>query len=453
MKIWKIITVLLAVLLLAGCVGCVSGEEIKSITLTLDDPATGETVPTTASASSGVKATVVWDNGASGTFDAEKVYTATITVEPTSENTIASTATIKLNGNIKNWNFVDGKVTISHTFQETLSAVTIDSIKLTLTTPLAANTPATSATITSPSKGLKVKSVTWSPADSKFELGEKYTATIVLESTNVKAYPISSSATAKVNGYNAKVSTVPSSSITVKYEFGETEPKGIADDFTFTITPPAVGVSPNKNIKNSQDDKTDASLTWDTADKFKQDTTYTATIIVNAKEGYIISEDISAIVTGNPTINIDWISNIKAKVTCTFTEIASVDTVNVNFVAPKTGDAAQTKASTVTTTPIGAAKDGTIKWTPALTEGAFDAGVEYTATVSIPISGANMVFDKNTDVYINGEKAQTTVSSDYKTITAVYTFPKTFFFPNPLDIIKEFYNLMLAFFNPASYAF
>ncbi|HJJ84884.1 MAG TPA: hypothetical protein O0Y16_03965, partial [Methanocorpusculum sp.] len=97
--------------------------------------------------------------------------------------------------------------------------------------------------------------------------------------------------------------------------------------------------------------------------------------------------------------------------------------------------------------------DGTIKWTPALTEGAFDAGVEYTATVSIPISGANMVFDKDTIVYINGEIAQTTVSSDYKTITAVYTFPKTFFFPNPLDIIKEFYNLMLAFFNPASYAF
>ena len=64
-----------------------------------------------------------------------------------------------------------------------------------------------------------------------------------------------------------------------------------------------------------------------------------------------------------------------------------------------------------------------------------------------------MVFDKDTIVYINGEKAQTTVSSDYKTITAVYTFPKTFFFPNPLDVIKEFYNLMLAFFNPASYAF
>jgi hypothetical protein len=60
---------------------------------------------------------------------------------------------------------------------------------------------------------------------------------------------------------------------------------------------------------------------------------------------------------------------------------------------------------------------------------------------------------KNGAIYINGEKAQTTVSSDYKTITAVYTFPKTFFFPNPLDIIKEFYNLMLAFFNPASYAF
>ncbi|HJJ64322.1 MAG TPA: hypothetical protein O0X09_04055, partial [Methanocorpusculum sp.] len=114
---------------------------------------------------------------------------------------------------------------------------------------------------------------------------------------------------------------------------------------------------------------------------------------------------------------------------------------------------AQTKASAITTTPSGAANSASIKWTPALTEGAFDAGVEYTATLSIPISGANMVFDKGTVVYINGEKAVTSVSSDYKTITATYTFPKTLFIPNPLDIIKEMFNLMLAIFNPASYVF
>ncbi|HJJ94919.1 MAG TPA: hypothetical protein O0W83_04330, partial [Methanocorpusculum sp.] len=83
----------------------------------------------------------------------------------------------------------------------------------------------------------------------------------------------------------------------------------------------------------------------------------------------------------------------------------------------------------------------------------FDSGVAYTATVVIKETRADAVFDAETIVYINGEIAQTTVSSDYKTITAVYTFPQTFFFPNPLDIIKEFYNLMLAFFNPASYAF
>ncbi|MBE6506739.1 MAG: hypothetical protein E7Z72_02275 [Methanocorpusculum parvum] len=452
MKIWKIITVLLAVLLLAGCVGCVSGAEINSITLSLDDPKTGETVPTTATASSGVKAPVSWDNGASGTFDAEKVYTATITVEPTSGNTLASHGTIKLNGNVKTWNLVDGKITISHTFQETASAVTTDSIKLTLTKPLAANTPATTATITSPSKGLKVKPVTWSPTDTKFELGEKYTATIVLESTNVKAFPISTSATAKVNGYNAKVSTVSSSSITVTYEFGETEPKGIADDFSFTITPPSVGASPSKSIKSSQDDKTDAAITWNTADKFKPDTIYTATIIVNAKEGYIISEDISAVVTGDPAINIDWISNIKAKVTCTFTEIASVSTVKVTFAEPRTGELAPKTAATVTTSPTSAAKSADIKWTPALVEGEFDAGVEYIAEVSIPISSSNTAFDEETNVYINNKLA-TIDSVSPNSITVKYTFPKTFFFPNPLDIIKEFYNLMLAIFNPASYAF
>ena len=52
MKIWKIITVLLAVLLLAGCVGCVSAADITSIVITgIDSPKTGEKPDTAASTS------------------------------------------------------------------------------------------------------------------------------------------------------------------------------------------------------------------------------------------------------------------------------------------------------------------------------------------------------------------------------------------------------------------
>ena len=452
MKIWKIITVLLAVLLLAGCVG---GATISSVTVSLDAPATGEKVKSATTSTSGVKVTsTTWSPVATDTFDASQTYTATIVLEPSSSsNSFASSVTVKLNGNSKTYTSVDGKVTVQHTFSKTVAATTISEIKCTLEKPLAANTPAKTVSFTKPTSGLK-STVTWDTTDKKFVLGKKYKATVVIESTNVKAYPIASDAVLYVNsGKLTDITRDGNSKISFTYQFGETEPKGIADSLSFTVTAPSVGKNPSNSVSvTSHSDKVTATLSWNTKAAFEPDTPYTATITVNAKEGYIIKNDANAKVNGFDAI-VSWESNTKAVVTHTFAQIESVDLVNVNFGAPKTGDIAQTKASTITTTPSGAAKDGDIKWAPALTEGAFDAGVEYTATVSIPISGANMVFDKNTDVYINGEKAQTTVSSDYKTITAVYTFPKTFFFPNPIDIIKEFYNLMLAFFNPASYAF
>ena len=452
MKIWKIITVLLAVLLLAGCVG---GATISSVTVSLDAPATGEKVKSATTSTSGVKVTsTTWSPVATDTFDASQTYTATIVLEPSSSsNSFASSVTVKLNGNSKTYTSVDGKVTVQHTFSKTVAATTISEIKCTLEKPLAANTPATTVSFTKPTSGLK-STVTWDTTDKKFVLGKKYKATVVIESTNVKAYPIASDATVYVNsGKVTDLTRDGNSKITFTYQFGETEPKGIADSLSFTVTAPTVGKNPSNSVSvTSHSDKVTATLSWNTKTAFEPDTPYTATITVNAKEGYIIKNDANAKVNGFDAI-VSWESNTKAVVTHTFAQIESVDLVNVNFGAPKTGDIAQTKASTITTTPSGAAKDGDIKWAPALTEGAFDAGVEYTATVSIPISGANMVFDKDTIVYINGEIAQTTVSSDYKTITAVYTFPKTFFFPNPLDVIKEFYNLMLAIFNPASYAF
>ena len=453
MKIWKIITVLLAVLLLAGCVG---GATISSITVSLDAPATGEKVKSATVSTSGVKVTTTWNPVATGTFDASQTYTATIVLEPSSSSdNFASSVTVKLNGNSKTYTSSDNgkKVTVQHTFSKTVAATTISEIKCNLEKPLAANTPATTVSFTKPTSGLK-STVTWDTTDKKFVLGKKYKATVVIESTNEKAYPITSDAVVYLNsGKVTDLTRDGNSKITFTYQFGETEPKGIADSLSFTVTAPTVGKNPSNSVSvTSHSDKVTATLSWNTKTAFEPDTPYTATITVNAKEGYIIKNDANAKVNGFDAI-VSWESNTKAVVTYTFAQIESVDSVNVNFAAPKTGDIAQTKASTITTTPSGAAKDGDIKWAPALTEGAFDAGVEYTATVSIPISGANMVFDKDTIVYINGEIAQTTVSSDYKTITAVYTFPKTFFFPNPLDIIKEFYNLMLAFFNPASYAF
>lgn len=445
---------MLAVFLLAGCV---SGAQISSIDLKVTAPSTGIAKTSATTTNSYVNTpTTEWSPNVVDTFNANEEYTVKITVTSKEGNSFGNSVTAKVNGvssGVTVDRVNDGKIIVSYKFSKTAAATTISEIKCTLEKPLAANTPATTVSFSKPTSGLK-STVTWDTTDKKFVMGKKYKATVVIESTNPKAYPITSDATVYVNsGKVTDLTRDGDSKISFTYQFGETEPKGIADSLSFTVTAPSVGKNPSNSVSvTSNSDKVTASLAWNTKSAFESDTMYTATITVNAKEGYIIKNDVKAKVNGIDAI-VSWESNTKAVVTHTFAQIESVDLVNVNFAAPKTGDTAQTKASAITTTPSGAANSASIKWTPALTEGAFDAGVEYTATLSIPISGANMVFDKGTVVYINGEKAVTSVSSDYKTITATYTFPKTLFIPNPLDIIKEMFNLMLAIFNPASYVF
>ena len=451
MKIWKIITVLLAVLMLAGCVG---GATISSIDLKVTAPATGIEKTNAVTTTSGISIiSTTWTPAdTSTTFNAEETYTVTISVKNTTGNTLASSGTIKINGVSKTWSVSGGVITVSHTFSETAKAKPISDIKCILEEPKASNTPKTTVTFTEPTTGLK-STVTWDTTDKKFVLGKTYKATIVIESTNAKAYPITSTATVKFNGETINNLERGTNKITFTYTFQETKPKGTADILSFTVNAPAVGINPSNYIRiNAHDDKIVATTAWDTTSAFQPDKPYTVTITVLAKEGYVIKSGATAKVNGNNAIIVQE-GNNKATVTYTFEEIESVSSVNVNFDAPKAGEIAQKTTSAVTTVPYDAADSASISWSPALVNDEFDSGVAYTATVVIKETRADAVFDAETIVYINGEIAQTTVSSDYKTITAVYTFPKTFFFPNPLDIIKEFYNLMLAFFNPASYAF
>ena len=456
MKIWKIITVLLAVLLLAGCVGCVSGAVVNKVDVTVTAPVTGIDKTNAATSTTGVKvSTTKWNSELTyGQFEASTNYTVTVTLTNSSKDySFTSPLTAKINGKDATVNSVSSnQVVISYTFPKTAAAKTISDIRCTLEEPKASNTPKTTVTFTEPTTGLK-STVTWDTTDKKFVLGKTYKATIVIESTNAKAYPITSTATVKFNGETINNLERGTNKITFTYTFDETEPKGTADILSFTVNAPTVGSNPSNYIRiNAHDDKIAATAAWDTTSAFQPDKPYTVTITVLAKEGYVIKSGATAKVNGNNAIIVQE-GNNKATVTYTFEEIESVSSVNVNFDAPKAGEIAQKTTSAVTTVPYDAADSASISWSPALVNDEFDSGVAYTATVVIKETRADAVFDAETIVYINGEIAQTTVSSDYKTITAVYTFPKTFFFPNPLDIIKEFYNLMLAFFNPASYAF
>lgn len=443
---------LLAVLLLAGCV---SGAEVSTITITgIDTPATGATPDKAASTSTaGINlGTISWNTGSESTFNAGTRYTVTIPVTNKSGYTFASSLSATVNGKTASANKIGNTVVVSYQFDATATASPVSDIKCELEEPKASNTPAKSVDFTNQAGKLK-STVTWDTKDTKFVLGKKYTATVVIEPTNEKAYPITSPVTLKCNGDSIKDFKLDGQKITFTYAFGETLPKGTADILSFTVNAPVAGQNPSSYVRiNAHTDKITATLAWDTTSAFKPDVPYTATVTVYAKEGYVIKEGAAAKINGETAI-LNMISNTKATVTYTFDEIDSVASVNVNFAAPATGNLAQTVAAEVKTMPADAAKTATISWSPALVNGEFDSGIEYNATVTIPISDTGIVFDKDTAVYINGEKAATSVSKDYKTLTATYTFPKTTFIPNPIEIIKEMFNLMLAIFNPASYFF
>lgn len=443
---------LLAVLLLAGCV---SGAEVSTITITgIDTPTTGATPDKSASTSTaGINlGTISWNTGSESTFNAGTRYTVTIPVTNKSGYTFASSPSATVNGKSATVTKSGNTVVVSYQFDATANAITFSDIKCELEEPKASNTPAKTVTFITPTSGLK-STVTWSPSHSKFELGTKYTASVVIEPTNAKAYLLSSSPTLKVNGKSVTDFKQDGNKITFTYAFGETQPKGTVDILSFTVNAPVAGQNPSSYVRtNAHTDKITATLAWDTTSAFKPDVPYTATVTVYAKDGYVIKEGATAKINGETAI-LNMISNTKATVTYTFDEIDSVASVNVNFAAPATGNLAQTAATEVKTMPADAAKTATISWSPALVNGEFDSGIEYNATVTIPISDTGIVFDKDTAVYINGEKAATSVSKDYKTLTATYTFPKTTFIPNPIEIIKEMFNLMLAIFNPASYFF
>ena len=448
---------LLAVLLLAGYIGCVSGAVVNSVDVKVTAPATGISKTDATTTTTGVKVSKTeWlPNPANGKFDADTEYKVKVTLTNNSKDyTFTSPISAKVNGNAATVDSISStQLIISYTFpQKTAKAVEIDDIRCELEEPKAAKTPATTVTFTKPESGLTSK-VTWETKDTKFVLGKKYTAVVEIYSTNDKAYPLDSSVTLKVNGNSVTDFKKDGNKITFTYAFGETQPQGTADILSFTVNAPVAGQNPSSYVRiNAHTDKITATLAWDTTSAFKPDVPYTATVTVYAKDGYVIKEGAAAKINGETAI-LNMISNTKATVTYTFDEIDSVASVNVNFAAPATGNLAQTAATEVKTTPADAAKTATISWSPALVNGEFDSGIEYNATVTIPISDTGIVFDKDTAVYINGEKAATSVSKDYKTLTATYTFPKTTFIPNPIEIIKEMFNLMLAIFNPASYFF
>ena len=458
MKIWKIITVLLAVLLLAGCVGCVSADVTSIVITNIDTPETGETPDTSASTSTS-KVTLekpTWSPTVSSTFDAGTTYTVSVVAKTTDKFSPSVSATV--NGKtatsvtLSNSNKT---ATVTYKFPATDSADLMSKIEVTgLTAPVTAATPDKTASVTTDegSSSATITEISWSPSDSYFLLDKAYTVKIKIKPSS-KEYAWDSSLTATIGGKTLTSSQITKSDdvVTLTYTYPKTTVLGTISSMNLQVSAPVVGNSPSATV-TSKTTGISGTAVWSPSGKFQPDTSYTTTITVKTNYGYLLGSTVSATVNGATAYAIKY-SDTEATVSYTFAQIASVDSVDVRIAAPATGDTAAVKPDRVTSKPESSANAATIQWSPALVDGAFEAGTEYTATVTIPIiSSSNSVFDKETIVYINGEKAEV-VSVSSNSITATYTFPKTTFIPNPIEIIKEFYNLMLAIFNPASYFF
>ena len=444
-------------LLLAGGVsGAVSEIEITGI----ETPKIDDEPDTTATANSGVTVNKVTWSPDHDTFDAGISYKVKVTVKANEGFTDGVTA--KVNSQSATVDSIsDDKKTavVSYEFSATEDAEVIDEIEiLDITAPITSAGQDKDVTVdTNKGKSVAaVDSISWSPNDSTYLMDKAYTVTIKLKLKS-NAYEWASSASsidAEIGGNELADNQISKSgdTVTLTYTYPKTQPLGKISSMNLGVTAPAVGKSPVSTITTNSNMFT-GSASWSPSGTFQPDTSYTTTITINAKYGYLFDTTVTAKVNGEDAQYVQRISDTQATVSYTFPQIASVSTVEVNLDAPATGETAVTKAASVKTTPTGSANAATVSWSPSLVEGEFEAGVEYTATVTIPIiSSSNTAFDKDTIVYINGEKAEVdSVSANSLKVT--YTFPKTLFIPNPIEIIKEMFNLMLAIFNPASYVF
>lgn len=447
---------MLAVLLLAGCGSCAVSE----IKITgIETPDIDDEPDTSANVNNGVTVTKVTWSPDHDTFDAGTSYTVKINVKANDGFTEGVTAKVNSQSATVDPISEDGKTAVvSYKFSATDAAEIIDEIEiLDITAPITSANQDKEVTVdTNKGKSVaSVDSISWSPNDSTYLMDKEYTVTIKLKLKSNKYDWISSvsSIDAEIGGNSLADNQISKSgdTVTLTYTYPKTQPLGKISSMNLQVTAPSVGKSPSSAVTTNSNMFT-ASAEWGPSGSFQPDTSYTTTISIIAKYGYLFDSTVTAKVNGVDAY-VQRTSDTTATVSHTFAQIASVSTVDVTFDAPATGDTAAVKAASVKTSPAGSANEATVEWTPSLVEGAFEAGVEYTAAVTIPIiSSSNTAFDKDTLVYINDEKAEV-VSVTANSIKATYTFPKTLFIPNPIEIIKEFYNLMLAIFNPASYAF
>ena len=160
-----------------------------------------------------------------------------------------------------------------------------DVITTGINAPIAGEKPVTEAP---DSEGYIIGPIIWEPADDPFKADTKYGVTIEIEAK--EGFDFKNFVPEDIPGAEAEWEIIEGSGgrrIRIRYTFDSTS--RLISDFEITgITRPVVGEPPPTEVQSDSDDFTIVgSITWEPADElFKEDTDYTATIELEAKDGY-----------------------------------------------------------------------------------------------------------------------------------------------------------------------
>lgn len=293
--------------------GATEMSSISTVDLVLPSPRTGEKPITASSDTKGVGTpSVSWSPSAT-TFNANEVYTATITVPAAPGYLFGDSPTVKVN------NMNGEKITVAAdkksltaecSFPETTSIEISSPIALTLTPPTTGSSPTSPSSTTT---GVGTPTVVWSPSVGTFVEGQVYYAniTIPVSSTN---YIFTSSSAVTLNGgdVSSEIVNRTGNQIILNHSFDATSLKTRIGSVNISgVTAPVYGANPVTSAASSTDGISSVSVSWSpfVSSKFAADTTYNATIIAR------ITDSRYAFSTSTPSVSLNGATASTANVT------------------------------------------------------------------------------------------------------------------------------------------
>jgi len=336
-------------------------------------PVTGATPVTAITETAQYTGTVSW-SPAHGTFAADTVYTATVTLMPKTGFTLAGVgANFFTVADATTTNGANSGA-ISAVFGGTAATINIAAVPG-VTAPVTGATPVTTITETAQYTG----TVSWSPAHGTFAADTVYTATVTL---TPKAGFTLAGVGANFFTVAGSTATNAANSGTVSAVFGGTDAT-VDIAAVAGVTAPVTGATPVTAITETA--QYTGTVSWSPAHgTFAADTVYTATVTLAPKTGFTLAG------VGANFFTVAGATATNGANSGTVSAVFGGTAATINIAVVPGVTAPVTGATPVTTITETAQYTGTVSWSPA--HGTFAAGTVYTATVTLtPKAGFTLV--------------------------------------------------------------